>query len=85
MGQSFYEKEQKKIKSTIKLPLLELVLKFLPHLQPTIQEKDDMWEIVAIELTNLQYSKILSSNCLSDQSGSNIKQYTNLLYVEEEK
>ena len=57
MGQSFYEKEQKKIKSTIKLPLLELVLKFLPHLQPTIQEKDDMWEIVTIELTNLQYSK----------------------------
>lgn len=65
MGQSFYEKEQKKIKSTIKLPLLELVLKFLPHLQPTIQEKDDMWEIVAIELTNLQYSKILSSSSSS--------------------
>ena len=61
MGQSFYEKEQKKIKSLIKEPLLELTLKFLPHLQPTIQAKDDTWEIVAIELTNLQYSKVLNS------------------------
>lgn len=62
MGQSFYEKEQKKIKSLIKEPLLELILKFLPHLQPTIQIKDDTWEIVAIELTNLRYSEILNSN-----------------------
>ncbi|CAX43160.1 conserved hypothetical protein [Candida dubliniensis CD36] len=70
MGQSFYEKEQKKIKSIIKLPLLELVLKFLPHLQPTVQEKDDTWEIVAIELTNLQYSKILSSSSSSSSAAS---------------
>ncbi|RCK64496.1 hypothetical protein Cantr_00356 [Candida viswanathii] len=61
MGQSFYEKEQRKIKSLIKEPLLELILKFLPHLQPTIQAKDDTWEIVAIELTNLQYSEVLKS------------------------
>ncbi|RCK57879.1 hypothetical protein Cantr_06140 [Candida viswanathii] len=77
MGQSFYEKEQKKIKSLIKEPLLELILKFLPHLQPTIQAKDDTWEIVAIELTNLQYSEVLKSqnsaksrNSLSSSSSS---------------
>ncbi|EMG45458.1 hypothetical protein SBY92_000345 [Candida maltosa Xu316] len=61
MAPSFYEQEQKKIKNAIKLPLLELVLKFLPHLQPTIQAKDDTWEIVAIQLTNLRYSEILAN------------------------
>ena len=45
--------------------------------------QEQKWIIVAIGKP--RYSKILSSNCLSDQSGSNIKQYTNLLYVEEEK
>lgn len=45
--------------------------------------KNKKWIIVAIGKP--RYSKILSSNCLSDQFGSNIKQYTNLLYVEEEK
>lgn len=76
MGQSFYEKEQKKIKSLIKEPLLELILKFLPHLQPTIQIKDDTWEIVAIELTNLRYSEILNSNNNNTNNNKNGKSRT---------
>ncbi|RLV94911.1 hypothetical protein JA1_001405 [Spathaspora sp. JA1] len=59
MGKSFYEKEQEKIKALIKVPLLELVLQFLPHLQPSPRERDDTWEVVAIQLGQQQFTGAL--------------------------
>lgn len=52
---SYFHQEQKKIMGTVKVPLLELVLRYLPHLQSTTQKKDDYWEVVAIKLNSHQY------------------------------
>ncbi|EGW31777.1 uncharacterized protein SPAPADRAFT_62371 [Spathaspora passalidarum NRRL Y-27907] len=57
MGKSFYEKEQEKIRALIKIPLLELVLQFLPHLQPSQRQRDDTWEVVAIQLGQQRFSE----------------------------
>lgn len=52
---SFFDLERKKIENFLKLPLLELVLEYLPHLQLTIQQQDDLWEMIAIKLNNHQF------------------------------
>lgn len=41
--------------NTVKVQLLELVLKYLPHLQSTTQKKDDYWEVVAIKLNSHKF------------------------------
>lgn len=54
---SFFQKEQDRIEELIKDQLLQLVLQYLPHLQLTKSEQDDVWEIVAIEMTNIMISE----------------------------
>lgn len=54
-NKSFFDLERKKIEKSLTLPLLELVLEHLPHLQATIQQQDDIWEMIAIKLNNHQF------------------------------
>lgn len=89
MGKSFYAKEQEKIKALIKLPLLELVLKFLPHLQLTQKEKDDTWEIIAIQLTQIRFSESIAEKKsieeieeLPELNGMYIRDYFDEIYQE---
>ncbi|KAG7665732.1 uncharacterized protein J8A68_000752 [[Candida] subhashii] len=89
MGRSFYEKEQEKIRNLIKLPLLELVLKFLPHLQLTQKETDDTWEIVAIQLSQIQFSEAINDkktteeiDAIPELNGIYVRQYFESMYEE---
>lgn len=58
---SFYKKERERIESRIDEPMLELVLQYLPHHQPTEQDQLETWEMVAIDLNNYQLSKTLNT------------------------
>lgn len=59
---SFYKKEQERIEALIEVPLLELVLQYLPHFQITQEEQDATWEIIAINLNKYQYQAALDSS-----------------------
>lgn len=52
---SFFRKEQERVEKLIKDPLLELILTHLPHLQSTVAEQEDTWEIVAIKVNSYPY------------------------------
>lgn len=52
---SYYQEEQKRIRDSIKGPLLELVLWHLPHLQPSESAQQDSWEMIAIKLNNRNF------------------------------
>ncbi|KAK7684026.1 hypothetical protein QCA50_013002 [Cerrena zonata] len=52
---SYYKEEQKRIRDSIKGPLLELVLWHLPHLQPSESAQQDSWEMIAIKLNNRNF------------------------------
>lgn len=54
-SESFFRKEQARVESLIKEPLLELILTHLPHLQPSVAEQEDTWEIVAIKVNSYPY------------------------------
>lgn len=54
---SFIGKEWDKIASKMAVPLLELVLTYLPHLQYTEEARQDTWEIVAIKLSSFQFAQ----------------------------
>lgn len=59
---SFFKKEQERIESLIKESLLELVLQYLPHLQSTIEQQNDVWEIIAMKLNGRQFTSALSAS-----------------------
>ncbi|CAH6718732.1 hypothetical protein CLIB1444_01S13300 [[Candida] jaroonii] len=61
-NQSFFDQERKRVEKLIKTPLLELVLEYLPHLQLTVQEQDDCWEIIAIKLNDIQFKEKIKQN-----------------------
>ncbi|CAN3357706.1 hypothetical protein DICA3_C13652 [Diutina catenulata] len=65
---SYFKKEQKRIQEEIGTALLELVLQFLPHLQPKQSDRDDMWELVAIKINNQRISEV------AQESRGNVKQ-----------
>lgn len=48
-GKSFYKQQQDLIREELGEELLELTLKYLPHLQPQKQQ-NDYWELIAIKL-----------------------------------
>lgn len=48
---SFFQKEKDRVEELIKDQLLLSVLQHLPHLQLTKSEQDDIWEIVAIDIS----------------------------------
>lgn len=56
---SFYNKERKRVTEIIRLPLLEYVLQYLPHLQLTQKLQDDLWEMIAIKLNTHQFKTSL--------------------------
>ncbi|CAI5758156.1 unnamed protein product [Candida verbasci] len=88
MGKSFYAIEQEKIKSIIEIPLLELVLTFLPHLQPNQTLINDTWEIIAIKLNNTRFKDLIATTektiddieSLPELNGVYLKDYYDELY-----
>lgn len=65
-NKSFFDEERKKLKEVLKLPLLELVLEYLPHLQDTEREQDDTWEVIAIQLNGHQFNDAINPDKHSD-------------------
>lgn len=61
-NKSFFDQERKRVEKLIKTPLLELVLEYLPHLQLSVQEQDDCWEIIAIKLNDIQFKEKIKLN-----------------------
>lgn len=60
-SKSFFDIERKKVEELLKVPLLELVLEYLPHLQDNEQDQDDLWELISIKLNDYQFSKSVTS------------------------
>lgn len=52
---SFFKKKQDRIIKIIEEKLFELVLQYLPHLQLTTDEQEDMWELVAIKINDFYF------------------------------
>lgn len=55
-SKSFFDIERKKVEKLLKVPLLELVLEYLPHLQGDEQQEDDLWELISIKLNDYQFN-----------------------------
>ncbi|WEJ95878.1 hypothetical protein PSN45_003409 [Yamadazyma tenuis] len=72
-SKSFYEQERDKIKEDLKLPLLELVLEYLPHVQESIKEQEDSWELIAIKLNDHRFVDAIRGGTSSHPKGSKTK------------
>lgn len=58
-NKSFFDIERKKVENLLKIPLLELVLEYLPHLYDDQQEEDDLWEMISIKLNDYQFNNTI--------------------------